>query len=90
MKPEARLSLSGRRDDPSSVPSNIAEGASRSSKKEFVHFLYIASGSAAELETQVLIGERVGYFQDISNICGKIISIRKMLNALISSVKRAY
>jgi four helix bundle protein len=38
-----------------SIPSNIAEGAERDSKAEFIHFLHIAKGSAAELRTQVYI-----------------------------------
>ncbi|MEZ4484825.1 MAG: four helix bundle protein [Syntrophotaleaceae bacterium] len=38
-----------------SVPSNIAEGAARHSKKEFLQFLYVSLGSLAELETQLLI-----------------------------------
>ena len=38
-----------------SVPSNIAEGVARNSKKEFINFLHIAQGSTAELETQILI-----------------------------------
>ncbi|MBQ1195444.1 MAG: four helix bundle protein [Clostridia bacterium] len=44
-----------------SIPSNIAEGHSRSNQKEFIHFLNIAKGSNAELFTQLLICERVGY-----------------------------
>ena len=43
-----------------SIPSNIAEGFSRNSPKEFRHFLQIASGSRAEVQTQLLIAERVG------------------------------
>lgn len=38
-----------------SIPSNIAEGAGRNSKKEFIHFLSIANGSTAELKTQLLL-----------------------------------
>jgi four helix bundle protein len=44
-----------------SIPSNISEGAARSSKKEFIKFLYVALSSLAELETQVLISEKLGY-----------------------------
>ena len=44
-----------------SITSNIAEGAGRNSTKEFSHFIGIAIGSMFELETQVLIAERIGY-----------------------------
>ena len=45
-----------------SVPSNIAEGASRRSKKEFTQFLYVAKGSLSELDTQLELVSRLGYF----------------------------
>ena len=44
-----------------SLPSNIAEGSSRGSTKDFIRFLNIASGSLAEIETQLVIAERIGY-----------------------------
>ena len=44
-----------------SIPSNIAEGAGRSSNKDFANFLSIAMGSTFELHTQITICERVGY-----------------------------
>lgn len=47
-----------------SVPSNIAEGAARNSDKELVRFLYIAMGSIAELETQLLLAKEFGYLRD--------------------------
>jgi len=45
-----------------SIPSNIAEGAARESKKEFKRFLYISLGSAAELETQLEISKKVNFY----------------------------
>lgn len=44
-----------------SIPSNIAEGSSRSSEKDYNRFLEISLGSTFELETQLLIAEAVGY-----------------------------
>ena len=45
-----------------SIPSNIAEGHGRQTEKEFRQFLAVARGSLYELETQLLIGMRQGYF----------------------------
>jgi len=71
-----------------SIPSNISEGASRNSKKELVQFFYIALGSASELETQLLISKKLGYSTNLDNLFSEITIIRKMLNSLISSLKR--
>ena len=70
-----------------SIPSNIAEGASRNSSKEFVQFLYIALGSTAELETQLRIADRIGYAKTTEIIDKRMIPIKKMLNALIKVKK---
>ena len=70
-----------------SVPSNIAEGSSRNSKKEYVQFLYIALGSICELETQLLIAKNVGYFLSIDELKAQILVIKKMLNSLITSIR---
>jgi four helix bundle protein len=48
-----------------SIPSNISEGAARNSKKEFIQFLYITLGSAAELETQLIVAKELGYIKDL-------------------------
>ncbi len=71
-----------------SIPSNIAEGSSRNSKKEFIQFLYIALGSLCELETQLKICINIGYLQNLENIFIQTEKIKKMINALISSLKR--
>ncbi len=44
-----------------SIPSNLAEGAARTGRKEFAQFLSIAKGSLSELETQLLISAELGY-----------------------------
>jgi four helix bundle protein len=44
-----------------SVLSNIAEGAVREGLKEYIHFLYISLGSLSELETQLILVQRIGY-----------------------------
>jgi four helix bundle protein len=47
-----------------SVPSNIAEGQARQHPKEFRQFLYMALGSLAELDTQLIIAAKLGYIKD--------------------------
>jgi len=68
-----------------SIPSNIAEGQARNSTKEFIHFLSIARGSKAELETQLLLCLKIGYLNDtdISEIMELLTEIGKMLNTLV-------
>lgn len=70
-----------------SIPSNIAEGASRNYTKEFIQFLYVALGSVSELETQLIIAQKVDYLKDGRDFFDEITVIRKMLNSLISSLK---
>lgn len=71
-----------------SVPSNIAEGAARGSSKELLRFLAIALGSLAELETQLLLAERLGMLQQIDVTHDIIASVRRMLVRLRQSLLR--
>lgn len=72
-----------------SIPSNISEGAARNSNKEFVRFLYIARASAAEVETQLIISENLGYaISGISKLKNELASISKMLTALINKINK--
>lgn len=68
-----------------SVPSNIAEGAARNSQKEFSHFLYVALGSLAELETQLIIAQNLDYIQEVDH--DSLSEIRKMINGLIYKLR---
>ena len=72
-----------------SIASNIAEGASRESKKDFSHFLQISVGSAFELETQLIIASNLNYIsQDqLTNILDKLVYIEKRLSRLISILR---
>jgi len=71
-----------------SISSNIAEGAARQSNKEFVRFLYMSLGSAAEVETQLEIARRLGLENNEMDVTEKIIYIKRMLIKLIESLKR--
>ena len=66
-----------------SIPSNIAEGAARKTENEFVQFLFVALGSASELETQVIIALRLRYLGSAETILTRLDSIKKLLNGLI-------
>lgn len=69
-----------------SVPSNIAEGHGRGTDKEFIKFLTIARGSLLEVETQLLICNRLNLISSSNSQLAQslIVEIGKMLNALIS------
>ena len=74
-----------------SIPSNIAEGHSRHSDKELLQFLYIARGSKAELDTQILIAINLGYFtaDDAKEAITLSEETGKLLNSFISYIKNS-
>ncbi|MEO9531189.1 MAG: four helix bundle protein [Crocinitomicaceae bacterium] len=68
-----------------SVPSNIAEGAGRNSKKDFQRFLNIATGSSYELETQLLLINKI-YNVNTELVIEKVKEVQKMIYALNKSM----
>lgn len=72
-----------------SVPSNIAEGQARQHTKEFRQFLYVALGSLAELDTQLIIAFELAYIQesDLTEPNALIVEVRKMLSGLVSKLR---
>ena len=73
-----------------SVASNIAEGAARQGNKEFLQFLYIALGSASELDTQIEISRKIEFSDGhrLDEVQKHLETISKMIQGLIHSVKR--
>jgi four helix bundle protein len=82
------LSLQLRRSSVS-IASNIAEGAARQTKKEFVRFLYMAAGSTSELDTQLEIATVIGHGEQdsIEALQRDALRVAMMLNGLIRSLK---
>jgi four helix bundle protein len=72
-----------------SIPSNIAEGHSRNSTREFAHFLTIAVGSLNEAETQLLIAQKLGYINadTVDILFHHSTEMSKILHGLAASLK---
>jgi four helix bundle protein len=72
-----------------SIPSNIAEGRSRGTRKDFRQFLIIAYSSGAELETQIELAKQLTFGKNLNYIKADALldEIMKMLNKLINNLK---
>ena len=72
-----------------SIPSNIAEGQSRGTSKDFIHFLHIARGSNAELMTQYLICVNLKYFtmEELQNAIDLCDEVERLLCGLIKRLR---
>ncbi len=66
-----------------SVPSNVAEGFGRTTKKDFAHFLSQARGSLYETETQLIIAYELGFASDITEALNVVAELGRILNGLI-------
>lgn len=71
-----------------SIPSNISEGCSRDSSKEFSRFIQIAIGSSFELETQLVISKNLNYLENF-NLLNELTVIQKQLNSLNQSILKS-
>lgn len=73
-----------------SIPVNIAEGVGRESQKEFRNFISIAQGSAAEIETQLIISNKLGYInaEQLDRVQCSLNAISKMLTGLRNSLSK--
>lgn len=86
---EERYGLSSQmRNAAVSIPSNIAEGRRRGTRKDYLSFLRIAYGSAAELETQLIIANRVSILKEANfkTAMSLLTEIQKMLAAMIKNL----
>ncbi len=74
-----------------SVPSNIAEGQGRQSPKEFRHHLSIAYGSLREIETQLLIAQRLGFLgtAEAGRLLNLTSEVGRLINGLLNSLARS-
>ncbi|OGG67627.1 hypothetical protein A3C21_00325 [Candidatus Kaiserbacteria bacterium RIFCSPHIGHO2_02_FULL_59_21] len=72
-----------------SIPSNIAEGRSRGTRKDFVNFLHTALGSGTELETQLIIAQRLNYLQsaNFQSTTALLSEVCRMLHAMIKKLE---
>ena len=71
-----------------SIPSNVAEGAARTGRKEFAQFLNVASGSLSELETQLLIAIDLGYLEQGHLVFSQVEEASALLAGLRRSIAR--
>jgi len=69
-----------------SIPSNIAEGQARLTRGEFRQFLGHAKGSLAEVETQLVIAQNLGYLKDPDVLFDRLHEIARILNGLLNSL----
>jgi four helix bundle protein len=70
-----------------SISSNIAEGSARESDKEFIQFLYYSMGSIAELETQLIISQELGFINISKEVEEDLLRTRQIIIGLIRYLK---
>lgn len=73
-----------------SIPTNIAEGFGRFTRKDYIHFLIISRGSICEVQYLILFSKDLNYISvsEYSNLKNELDDIGKMVNGLISSLRK--
>ncbi len=73
-----------------SIPSNVAEGNGRNTTRDYLHFLSMAYGSIKEVETQVLIAERLRYIDPAcsSQLIERTAEVARLISGLVNSLNR--
>lgn len=73
-----------------SIPSNIAEGQSRAGSREFLHFLSVAKGSLSEVETQLMIAERLNYLgkESVDPLLAHATEVGRLIHGLSAAISR--
>jgi len=88
---EERYGLTGQiRRAAVSIPANLAEGAGRRSQKEFAHFLSNSQGSASELETELIIANKLGYLDEatFARLIDQLERIGRLITGLVRHISR--
>ncbi len=73
-----------------SISSNIVEGSQRGSDKDFKRFLYMARGSLAEVQAQLVLARDLGYItsKEFESVAQKAIEVNKLINGLMKGISR--
>ncbi|MBI1308738.1 MAG: four helix bundle protein [Proteobacteria bacterium] len=88
LPPEEKFGLTGQmRRCAISIPSNIAEGKKRGSKADYARFLDVANGSAAELETQLILAGEFYPAVDFAKTMATLEEVQKMLTTLLVKIR---
>jgi four helix bundle protein len=71
-----------------SIPANIAEGHGRATRQDYSRFVKIARGSGAELETELLLAERLGMVSDdaLTSVSDDLIVVRRLIQGLVNAL----